>query len=681
MASIDEVLTQAAPASIDDARSNWPSRSSYTASPTDWRDEVFYFLLPDRFSDGNESGRTLLTKDLSSAAGRAAIAGIRGSGWSWEQWLRSGQSRYQGGTLKGIESKLAYLQDLGVSTIWVGPVFRQRIEEDSYHGYGIQDFFDIDPRFGTRTDLVSLVDAAHRRGMRIVLDIIFNHSGCNWLYDATTGNQWEPAYRALGGYDPTQPRRNGHGNGSGFGRTDFVWPSDLQDRACYVGAGRGDLGKGDINDPQAEHKRTDFCSLRKFNLQMDRTLNVLKMVYQYWIALADIDGVRIDTLKHVTLDQARTFCNALKEYAETLGKDRFFIVGEVAGGNFAQDRYLDIGGRNLDACLDIGEQREVLCRVAQGLQSPADFFDGFDDWHPGMGSHRNWGSRHLSILNDHDHVFGSKLRLAVDAPNDHQAIAGMALQLLALGIPCVYYGTEQGLACAAEPSERPWISGWGSTDALLRETMFGAAHPRASGEQGVTGVDSQLPGFGPHGTTNHHVFNPDHPIYRRAAALAKARRSYRPLRRGRQYRRPTSFANVPFGYYGAGEMLAWSRIFDEQELVVAVNTNGVAPRGSRIVVDRLLSAPGTQMTVVCYTGDEAPDVAASDRITGRSVTVRSWGDQAFIELADILPGGGLAPSEVIVLANHEASLEKRPARPRVAAMQIAYGAEAVLTDA
>ena len=94
-----------------------------------------------------------------------------------------------------MASKLDYLRALGVTTVWLSPVFRQRGHLDTYHGYGIQDFLDVDPRFGTRAELVELIRQAHDRGMRVLLDVIFNHSGANWLYPpGTPGGDLMPEY-------------------------------------------------------------------------------------------------------------------------------------------------------------------------------------------------------------------------------------------------------------------------------------------------------------------------------------------------------------------------------------------------------------------------------------------------------------------------------------------------------
>ena len=81
----------------------------------------------------------------------------------------------QGGTINGIRSKLSYIRDLGATAIWVGPVWKQRRDLETYHGYGTQNFLEVDPRFGTRKELRALVDEAHAQGMYVLLDVIYNH--------------------------------------------------------------------------------------------------------------------------------------------------------------------------------------------------------------------------------------------------------------------------------------------------------------------------------------------------------------------------------------------------------------------------------------------------------------------------------------------------------------------------
>ena len=660
MDNIAQILQAPPPRSIAAARQPFPQRDAAHASPPDWRDEVLYFLLPDRFSDGQEHTRPLLDRTRLGEQ-RAAFAAANGlPAWRWDTWRQSGENRFQGGTLAGIKSRLGYLSNLGVTTLWIAPVFRQRVEGNDFHGYGAQDFFEVDSRFGTRADLVELVRAAHAIGMRVVLDIIFNHTGSNWLYDAAeTGDAFRPKY-TIGQYRSLFPK-NGFGGAitnpqQPLGHDDYVWPQDLQLIENYTRAGTGNLGGGDLRDPNAEHKRTDFEVLRDLAVERADTLARLIFIYQYWIALTDCDGLRIDTLKHVNGEDGRNFCGAVKEFAESIGKSNFLLLGEVAGGDNAQDFHLTIFARNLDAALDIGEMRLAITGVGQGLQNPADFFAGFDFWDERMGSHRDWGSRHVSVLDDHDHVFGRKVRFSADAPVDHQVVVPTAMQLFGLGIPCIYYGTEQALRSGPEASERAWLGtvkdndqdvpAFGRIDVLLRESMFGPEHPRASGFGGTEGAhDAGLPGFGAFGTAGAHVFDETHRAFVRIKSLIATRKTLRPLRRGRQYRRATSNVGDDFRFHGPGELLAWSRILNDVEVLIAVNTNGIAARGSRVELDPRLRPAGSTLRVVCDTrriGDPTADAQGG----GQLLHVQSM-DQSGRVFIDV---GVLAPAEVMVLA-------------------------------
>lgn len=621
-----------------------PRRQASYGSPVDWRDQVLYFLLVDRFSDGHEAARPLLDR---ANLGGARPALPNGETWRWDRWATSGAERWQGGHLQGVLSKLDYLKRLGVTTIWLSPIFKQRGHLDSYHGYAIQDFLDVDPHFGTRQDLVNLVDAAHQRGIRVILDIIFNHAGPNWIYP---DNVWQPPYKSF----PDQ-YAFGHWLDQDEQPIDTiatdeqgVWPQELQNSAHYTRAGSGDLGAGDIDDPHAEHKRTDFLILRDFNLSAPGALTDLALCYKYWIALTDCDGFRIDTLKHVSPEEARNFCGSIKEFAANIGKQNFFLVGEIAGGDYNQDRYLDVLSRNLNAALDIGEMRLALNGVAKGLQHPQAYFDGFDPGRAQMGSHRQVGERHVSILDDHDHVFGEKVRFSSEAASDHQVAAGVALQLFSLGIPCIYYGSEQALA-GPEDSERHWLPEWKRSDRYLREAMFGPRHPRKPGRAGLSAapLDEELPGFGPFGSVGQHCFDEQHPTYRRIAAMNALRAQFPALRQGRQYPRPIRFLGRPCGFYGDGEIIAWSRILDDEEVLCVLNPHGAQQRGADILIDAQINPVGGVLTVVLNSAQAAkPDAFSGTHASGSTVSVMRDADgAAYVALRD------LTPSELVVLAN------------------------------
>ncbi len=624
-----------------------PRRQDYNSSPVDWQDEVLYFLLIDRFSDGQESSRPLLDRQNLNLA-RSPLP--NGEAWRWDRWAESGNDRWQGGTLKGVESKLTYLKKLGVTTIWLSPVFKQRGHLDTYHGYGVQDFLDVDPRYGGRKDLVDLVTAAHAEEMRIILDVIFNHSGSNWFYP---GEVAKPPYKPHPGRYKFGKWRAEQGQliDTIQAGEDGVWPTEFQDSEHYTRAGTGNLGAGDINDPNSEHKRTDFEDLRDFRLEVASSLTDLALCYKYWIALTDCDGFRIDTLKHVSFEQARNFCGSIKEFAANLGKSNFILIGEIAGGDYAQDRYLDVLGRNLDAALDIGEMRPALHGVAKGLVHPNAYFSGFDAGDAEMGSHRNLGERHVSVLDDHDHVFGEKIRFSSEASSPHQVVAGIALQLLTLGIPCIYYGTEQAFA-GPELAERRWLPGWKGSDRYLREAMFGPEHPYKEGRDGLqnlpASLDLELPGFGPFGTAGSHCFDEGNPTYIRIAVLTALRAAYPALRHGRQYLRSISFLEKPFNVYGPSEIIAWSRILDDEEVLCVLNSHGSDARGANVLVDTELNPPVNSMTVILNTAQAAnPHSFSGSHALKSAAPIRQTADgKTYVEIRN------LRPSEVVVFTNH-----------------------------
>ncbi|MGI8912444.1 MAG: alpha-amylase family glycosyl hydrolase [Chloroflexota bacterium] len=604
-------------------------RGAVYPSPADWRDQVVYFLLPDRLSDGGEGDRTRFDR---ADPARFQIADHRA-------WMAAG-TRFQGGTLQGVAQKLDYLRELGITTLWVGPVWRQRPDLQTYHGYGIQDFLDVDPRFGTRQDLRDLVDAAHGRGMYVLLDVVINHSGNNWFYSQDSGAAEQVPYC----FAPRYPLGGWRSATGGVvaaigGRGDGVWPREFQDPGWYTRAGRigaWDPAPGeDALDPNAEFRRGDFFDLKDLQLneleaRSQEVLSGLARAYRSWIALSDCDGFRLDTVKHVSFEAARNFCGAIREYAETIGKENFLLLGEVTGGDDMERNYLDVFGRNIDAALDIGAPAQRLAGLVKGLDDPAAFFDQFGG-HDLLGSHREVGRYHVSILDDHDMVGRPrKARFAAgdDIPSRYAQVAhAVGVQLTTLGIPCLYYGTEQtfdGTEARHDPAIEP-LDEHGNVpaaDRYIREAMFGGS-------------------FGAFATAGCHFFDPSHPTYRRIAALARLRGRQDliglALRRGRQYRRETTFLSRPFGLPGAGELVAWSRVLFDQEVVVAVNSHGTQVRGAEVTVDAGLHPPGS-ILAVRYRGDWT-DAQLVNTPEGETVPIRRWSDGRTTVRLDLPPAG------------------------------------------
>lgn len=560
---------------------NLKPRGNVHPSPNDWRDQILYFMLPDRFSDGEESKRPLFDrhhpedwKTLDKAA-----------------WMKAG-TKFSGGTLKGIESKLDYLKELGVTTLWIGPIWKQRCDLQTYHGYGIQNFLEIDPRFGTRQDLRDLVDAAHERGMYVLLDIIYNHTGNNWFYQDENGQPIDTlSYR----YSPAHPvagwrSQTGDCIDKPQSIEDGVWPQEFQNWEWYTRAGKIEHWDAEpwenVMHPDVEFRRGDFFDLKDLDLSNNEVLSAVIKVYQYWIALSDCDGFRIDTVKHLPWEASRSFCGAIREYTESIGKENFLLLGEVTGGATTAKTYLDIFGLNLDAILDIGEPPKKLMGLVKGFTNPQDFFNqygGVDE----LGSHRLAGQYHVSILDDHDMV-GRDGKYRVSANNNipacyEQTAHTVGVQLTTLGIPCIYYGTEQAFDGTENRHDFSIEPGTEFMDRYIREVMFGGL-------------------FGAFETSSCHFFDPNHPTYLRIAAIARLRDQKSPvglaLRRGRQYLREISVNSSSFFWPTSGQVVGWSRILFTQEVVMALNTNGVESQSAYIEVDPNLHPAGSQITVL-----------------------------------------------------------------------------------
>lgn len=621
------VIEYIAPEQLDQA--DLKPRESVFPSPGDWRDQVFYFLLPDRFNDGQADQRPLY--DPSNPEQFKAA--------DKRTWMEDGK-KFQGGKLKGIQDKLDYLKNLGVTTLWIGPPWRQRKDLETYHGYGIQNFLEIDPRFGTRQDLRNLVDAAHDRGMYVLLDIIYNHTGNNWYYDqngtpaSTTSYRFSPPY-------PVHGWRSGTGNSISaiHSLEDGVWPKDFQNFDYFTRA--GEIGQWDPQwwedplHPDNEFRRGDFGDLKDLHLdsQQGAVLASIIRVYQYWIALSDCDGFRIDTVKHVSWEASRNFCGAIREYAESIGKDNFLLLGEVTGGSQMARDYLNIFGRNIDAVLDIGSPALSLSDMVKGLQSPGNFFDLYRG-HDTLGSHRETGRFHVSILDDHDMIGRARQRFAAHNDTDSSSLQvahAVGTQLTTLGVPCVYYGTEQAFDGnlgrhdeTIEPADA--YGNMHFADRYIRESMFGGT-------------------FGAFETSGCHFFNENHPAYLRIAAIAGVRKQQNQigltLRRGRQYQRETSFLDRPFSLPDKGELIAWSRLLYDQEVLMVLNTHGTESRGAYITVHTPWHPEGSTMTYL-YKSDWS-DADLRNPPQNQTVNVVHYRDRSALWL-------NLPPAAMVILA-------------------------------
>jgi glycosidase len=611
-------------------------QGAYFPSPTHWEDEVLYFMLVDRFSDGKENGfldisGTPVTSG-STTIFTAADNGNAVTNSADAQTWRDAGNVFVGGNLRGLTSKLGYLRRLGVTAIWLSPVFKQVNADKTYHGYGIQNFFDVDPHFGTRDDLRNMVKAAHENGIRVVLDIILNHTGQVFIYDpdryATDdghgGHFNDPRW------DGNPYKVKGFRDASGAPSLPFasvdtaafpdaaVWPAEFQDPANFT-------QHGHINnfDFFPEFLDGDFFTLKDLHHgtrvlangqdQIDQyvispTLVQLCQVYKFWIAFADLDGFRIDTVKHMDPGATRFFAGVVHEFAESLGKENFYLIAEITGGRNRAYDTLEVTG--VDAVLGIDDVQDKLEYLTKGLRNPADYFDLFrNSLQVRADSHVWFRDKVVTMTDDHDQVRkgNNKGRFcAADRGND-LLIAMLGLNTLSMGIPCIYYGTEQAFDGAG--------SGDGC-DRFIRESMFGGA-------------------FGAFRTRDRHFFNERQPAYQELAKILALREKEPALRRGRQFLREISGNGVNFGLpeiIGGRlrSVVAWSRIFVDDELLCAINTDPDNARSAWVTIDDSLHRAGGRLACV-YSSDASQ--------IGQTVTVEARNGKA-VNIS--VPKGGFA---------------------------------------
>jgi glycosidase len=531
----------------------------YTNFDREWREEFVYFLLVDRFHDSQ--ARTAINQ-----AGRS-------NGFPTPD-------NFYGGTIKGITEHLDYIAGLGCTAIWLSPVLENN--DGAYHGYNTNNYLDIDPHFGTKQDLVDLVNAAHnltRNGqpwpMRVILDVVINHSGDNWAYPGNVT------------YHYANDQQFPFGS---WRRTDRPLPSELRNPDFYHR--RGDMGD---YDHYPENQHGDLSGLKDYENDDDdigsQVINALIMSYCYWIRETDVDGFRVDAVKHMGELACSRFCSNVREYAYSLGKRSFFLFGEVATpGDDIYDRYIGQNtsrqdGNNtvffgLDSVLDFklaegvyGDSNQAPLRdVLKGFAGPQTLFNRLEAQRERALNRGEIGRYLVTFVDNHDSFWQPGGRFGNGAP-DEQITAAIGFLLGALGTPCVYYGTEQG------------FSGHGG-DNQMREAMFDVQ---------PGGVD---------------LMNTSCSIYQSISAIAEVFHNQEPLRFGRMYYRQISGNGIDFGFpYGSTYTLAFSRLLYGREVLVAYNVSG-QPRNDCVIVDATLHPPGTSFTYLYGGTGSVPVVAA-----------------------------------------------------------------------
>jgi glycosidase len=239
------------------------------------RADVIYLIMPDRFADG----------DSANNMPNGATPGT---------YDRNAPKAYHGGDLKGIQDHLPYLKDLGVTTLWLNPIFDNDNTSESYHGYGATDLYAVEDHFGSLPEFQQLVTVAHQQGIKILLDMVPNHVGPK--------HPWATSQPATGWL---------HGTTAEHMNTDYDYPP--------------------VTDPHAVEKNYRSAldgwfanilpDLAQENPLVARYL--LQNAY-WWMEIGGVDGFRIDTFPYVPRTFWTTYLQSLQQTYPN-----FFAVGEV----------------------------------------------------------------------------------------------------------------------------------------------------------------------------------------------------------------------------------------------------------------------------------------------------------------------------------------------------------------
>lgn len=476
----------------------------------DWRDQVVYFVVTDRFDDGDP-------RNNDQRAG---------------EYRPGDRTRYQGGDLAGLTRRLDYIRGLGATAVWLTPpVANQWLSPDGgyggYHGYWAADFTRVDAHLGTLADYQRLARELHRRDMYLVQDIVLNHTGNFFDIDRQAAKAGGAGADAGAGYRahlrtppaprPTQPP---------FHLND---PRRAADRRAAIYH-----WTPEIADYTSEEQRLNgqLSGLDDLNTESPAVRRALRASYGGWIRRAGVDAFRIDTAMYVPHAAIEDFLRSgdrrapgIEQVARSTGRSRFHLFGET----FVVDRAFDeTQSRRVESYATDARGRPLLPGML-GFPLYGALGDAFARGRPTaelawriesiQRVHRDPGLM-VNFIDNHD----------VDRFLANGTEAGLQQALLALftlpGIPAITYGTEQGLR---ESRASMFAAGWGSG-----------------------GRDR---------------FDAGAPLYRRIAELAALRRDHAPLRRGRVLAASGSAAGPGVV---AWRMAEPGR--DEGSLLVALNT-------------------------------------------------------------------------------------------------------------
>ena len=500
--------------------------------------ESVYFVMTDRFENGDKSND-----------GGGLTGGRLGGGDD-----PTDIAYYHGGDFKGLTSRLDYIANLGFTSIWITPpVVNQFVQQGSagYHGYWGTDFTTIDPHYGTEADFKNFVSRSHALGMKVIVDIVVNHTADVIKYTIGSTTYREPAdfpYKTCAGkvFDPSKfaglasfPQLCAKNSFAYIPRTStydrkIKKPDFLNDLTNYH-------NRGDSIWSGTSVTQGDFVGLDDVFTEKPEVVKGMIELWSSWITKFDIDGYRVDTAKHVNPEFWKAFVPKILATAKSVGKNNFPIFGEVADSDIPFLASF-VTEQKFPSVLDFPFQAKVsrFAKAGGGAADLATLFNADDLYTTPttsayslatfMGNH-DMGriGRFIAIISESD---GAQVLL-------ERAQLSNALLFTLRGGPVLYYGDEKGM------------TGEGG-DQLARQNMFPTQVEAWKSELRI--------GSQPIGTAS--AFDIKNPLEENIAQLQKLYSGYPALKSGTQQIR-----------YANGSVFAVSRFANNQELIAAFNSN------------------------------------------------------------------------------------------------------------
>ena len=476
-----------------------------SASDFTWDNATVYFLLTDRFANGDESNDHSYNRGLDKDGNVADFNTV---------------AAFQGGDFKGLTEKIneGYFNDLGVNAIWVSGWYEQQhgysvggdgknsFPHFAYHGYYALDFTELDKNFGTEEEFKAMIDAAHAKGLRVVMDVVMNHPGYNNMYDmneygyGVLKEGWEDVYYNYGAVNQT----NYHGKidynadaekwlnwwgkdwvRAGIAGYDNNGVGVLQESVTYLPDFKTESQKavelpkilqtkwereGTLEEKTAELEET----IQNYGLGEKTVTNHMVAWYAQWVEKFGIDGFRCDTAKHVDLESWKTLSEACSKALENwreanpdaIGADwdeDFWMTGEHFGQNLTKNDYYSNG---FDSMINFAFSPSASGGGDNGMLKARDINNTYQTYADTINTDEEFNA--LTYISSHDTGLVRKDLY-------YQA---SALLLLPGGVQ-IFYGDEsnrQYVDCTIHDHENRSFMNWADVDTNTNESADYLAH-------------------------------------------------------------------------------------------------------------------------------------------------------------------------------------------------------------